>query len=257
MERLVEKTSELEPLQIKSDSLVAKECPKHGPYESQAITVNGIETLKHRGLCPKCMQENRERAEEEERQRRCKTLLSCSDIPLRFKGCSIDGLAGSSPGIVHVRKVCKGFVQNFQERGPSLVFIGNVGTGKTHAACAIGLELMRAGHSVKYTSEYKMTKAIKGTWNEDSERSEDQVIREYLQPDLLIIDEIGLAFDSSAQRILFYQVMNGRYEAMKPCIIIGNLTQAELTEHLGERILDRLREGGGVTVVFDWASHRK
>ena len=40
-----------------------------------------------------------------------------------------------------------------------------------------------------------------------------------------------------------------------PTLLIGNLDLAEMSDLLGERIIDRYREGGKV-LVFDWESHR-
>ncbi|EIG27035.1 hypothetical protein HMPREF1054_2009, partial [Haemophilus paraphrohaemolyticus HK411] len=51
--------------------------------------------------------------------------------------------------------------------------------------------------------------------------------------------------------------INERYEAMKPTILISNLSQQELGAYVGERIVDRMREGGGAMIAFDWESYRK
>ena len=50
--------------------------------------------------------------------------------------------------------------------------------------------------------------------------------------------------------------MNGRYEQMRPTIVLSNLVRDELSAYLGARVLDRLTEGGGVVVAFDWDSYR-
>ncbi len=43
---------------------------------------------------------------------------------------------------------------------------------------------------------------------------------------------------------------------MKPTIITANLTKSELNQYLGERVMDRLTEGGGAIIAFDWGSYR-
>ena len=46
------------------------------------------------------------------------------------------------------------------------------------------------------------------------------------------------------------------YEAMLPTAIVTNLGLDELTKEMGERVIDRLREGDRSLVIFDWASER-
>jgi DNA replication protein DnaC len=43
---------------------------------------------------------------------------------------------------------------------------------------------------------------------------------------------------------------------MKSTILISNLAIPQLTETLGERVIDRFRDEGMV-LVFDWESYRK
>lgn len=58
------------------------------------------------------------------------------------------------------------------------------------------------------------------------------------------------------QHILF-NVIDGRYQNALPTIIISNLTVEGVTSYLGERSMDRLREGGGRVLQFLWESYRK
>ena len=44
---------------------------------------------------------------------------------------------------------------------------------------------------------------------------------------------------------------------MKPTILLSNLNIEGLGEYLGERVMDRLREGGGKMIAFDWDSYRR
>jgi DNA replication protein DnaC len=44
---------------------------------------------------------------------------------------------------------------------------------------------------------------------------------------------------------------------MRPTILIGNLTAAEMEEYLGERIMERLMDLGSIMVAFTWSSHRR
>jgi DNA replication protein DnaC len=73
---------------------------------------------------------------------------------------------------------------------------------------------------------------------------------------LLIIDEIGVQFGSPFETNLMFDILNERYEKLRPTLLLSNLTAPEIKAFLGERIYDRLREDGGQFVPFDWQSHR-
>ena len=42
----------------------------------------------------------------------------------------------------------------------------------------------------------------------------------------------------------------------KPTILISNLDINDLKEYITERVIDRMREGGGQKIVFNWESNR-
>ena len=54
--------------------------------------------------------------------------------------------------------------------------------------------------------------------------------------DLLIIDEVEVSFSSETEKILLYQIINGRYEKSLPTILCSNLNFKDLVVHCGERV---------------------
>lgn len=52
-----------------------------------------------------------------------------------------------------------------------------------------------------------------------------------------------------------FEILNGRYQELRPTILISNLNTDALESLLGQRIMDRYRECGSV-LAFDWQSHR-
>ena len=103
----------------------------------------------------------------------------------------------------------------------------------------------------------RIARDIKNSWNRDSQISEERAIKTYTDKDLLIIDEIGIQFGSEAEKIILFEIINTRYEQMKPTILISNLSEQELGAYIGERVLDRMMEGQGAIIAFDWESYRK
>ncbi|MGC8384980.1 ATP-binding protein [Pseudomonas aeruginosa] len=77
-----------------------------------------------------------------------------------------------------------------------------------------------------------------------------------MAPDLLILDEVGVQYGKEAELVTLFDVMNARYSACKPSIVLSNLTLEEIEVFLGQRVMDRLRENGGRAVSFNWESER-
>ena len=135
--------------------------------------------------------------------------------------------------------------------------LGNYGTGKNALAAAICQEIAGAGFSSVHTTVLKMLRRIKSTWNRKSEEDEQTVIDAFIIPDLLVVDEIGVQFGSETEKLLIFEALNGRYEDKKPTILISNLTEPkELSDYLGARVMDRMREGQAGILKFGWKSHR-
>jgi DNA replication protein DnaC len=72
----------------------------------------------------------------------------------------------------------------------------------------------------------------------------------------LIIDEVGMQFGSDTEKMIIFDIIDGRYNNMLPTILISNLELSEVKELIGDRSIDRLREDGGVVVAMKWASNR-
>jgi DNA replication protein DnaC len=119
--------------------------------------------------------------------------------------------------------------------------IGGSGTGKTHAATALGLSLCRLGKRVKFvTAAGLVTQLEEAQQQHRLDRSLTQLDR----LDLLIVDELGyLSFSRSGAELLF-QVFADRYER-RSLLITSNLPFGEWGQVFqGERmtaaLLDRL-----------------
>lgn len=97
---------------------------------------------------------------------------------------------------------------------------------------------------------------VKDTYRRDSDTSESEIIKRLAFPHLLIIDEIGVQYGSDAEKNILFDIINERYESLRPTILISNLNLPKLAEYAGDRVIDRMKEGGGKVLIFDWKSHR-
>lgn len=258
-----------------SESKIRKTCPTHGEYDEVTIE-NPFKRFGEKLInlgCPACHKERieREAAEQQreaelERQRiRRQNALKSAGIPKRFQSRTFENYQADSVGQQRAKRTAKQYADEFAnalETGQSLIFTGKTGTGKTHLANAIANQVMQAGHSAAFMSVRELVGRVKETWNKRSEKTESEVIRELVKLDLLILDEVGVQFDSDAERLIMFDVINGRYEDVKPTVVLSNYPVdstdgPSIRKVLGDRVIDRLREGGGKMIAFDWESFRK
>lgn len=216
--------------------------------------------------CPEC--EKLMKAEEEKRQKeqlaenkrfKIARLFSQAGIPSRFQERNFSNYRAETLETQRALKIVKKYADNFEDRlahGGGLILCGKPGTGKTHLATAIANQVILTGRSVVFTSVMRAIRSVKDTYRKDSEFNEQQAINKYLLPQLLIIDEVGVQFGSDTEKMILFEILNGRYECTLPTILISNLPEKELADYIGERIIDRLKEGGGALIAFDWESYR-
>lgn len=236
-------------------------CEAHGEYES---------TLYPTGwsICDSCQavrDEERRKEEWEQRKKddeaqRIQRLLKRAAIPPRFADRRLSTYVPTCAESEKALGLAKKYADEFEsakETGAGLILCGGVGTGKTHIAVGIAHEIIERGMSAVFTSVFGAVRRVKETYRRDSEETETDVIKGFVSPDLLILDEVGVQFGSDTEKLIMFEIINGRYEEMKPTIIISNLAKDSLGQFIGERVIDRLREGGGKLIAFDWPSYRR
>jgi DNA replication protein DnaC len=216
--------------------------------------------------CPACSKEDAEREaaertekERAERQAKIEARLEQAGIPALFRDRSFENYQINTQAQETAWSRFHGFATAFRrhlERGTVLVGIGKVGTGKSHLACAAANYLMARGHTVYFTSTARLFTKIRGTWSRSSEMTEEQMLRQFESIDLMILDEIGLQRGTDDEQRTLHELLEARRLNCKPTILLTNLNHKELQTYLGERFIDRLTESG-VSVKFDWESHRK
>ena len=111
-----------------------------------------------------------------------------------------------------------------------MLFIGPPGVGKTHLAQAIGYEAIKQGHTVRYRSIFDL---VADFLSEEALAQRDKTLRQYLKPDLLIIDDMGLKqLPKHAGEYLFEVIMR-RYETRSTI-----MTSNRPTEDWGKLLQD-------------------
>jgi DNA replication protein DnaC len=140
--------------------------------------------------------------------------------------------------------------------GTLLVAMGKFGTGKTHLACAAANQVMARGYTAYFTSITRLFTKIRSTWAKSSDMTEEQMLKQFEQIDLMIIDEIGVQRGTADEERTLHELLEARRLNCRPTILLTNIGAKELKSYVGERFWDRLDESG-VSVLFDWESHRR
>lgn len=155
--------------------------------------------------------------------------------------------------------ICKQYALNFgdaMQAGSSLLLIGNPGTGKNHLMYAIANHVLNSGYKVLFTKATYFLRQIKATYNKSySGPNEQQIINNLLKPDLLLLDEIGNQGGTGFEERIIFEVIDGRNEEFKPIIMASNCLLNEITNVIGNRSFDRLKENAKV-LDFPWSSYR-
>ncbi len=182
-------------------------------------------------------------------------------IPRRFMDRTFAGYQAQTLAQRQALAVCRDYAERFdavRDRGSCLLLVGGPGTGKTHLACAILAEVIRAGNTGLFISVSAALRLIRDADSPRAQRSESEAFALLTAPDLLVLDEVGVAIGNEAKRrTMLFDVLDTRYAEMRPSILIGNLTATEMEAYLGERTLARLMELSSATVPFTWPSHRR
>lgn len=248
-----------------NEQIVTKTCPRHGDYEARSMALMGREIITE---CPQCIQDQRSAeiaqraaAERHAMEQRLERLLGRALIPKRFASLGFDSYHPDNDRAARVKAACVRYAERFEERlamGGGLTLCGNTGTGKTHLACAIANHVMREhGRTALFTSITRMSARIKSSYSPGAPMTEEQAITVFVEPDLLIIDELGAQRGTETELLLAQEVINERYLDVRPTILISNLSEQELAQFVGDRAMNRMLEGKGAVLAFDWESHRR
>ena len=239
-------------------------CHIHGDYEVKYINAfNG--KIWVNDSCSDCIKQSDEKIrisdELEKKEQHDKVIADLKHSKRIRAGISkrnlykgFDDYNCSSEGQTKAINDCKRFVETFPS-DKSLIMVGGVGTGKTLLASII-IEKLVDKNKCEIIKLIEIIRCLKASWSKNSDTDEQGVIDYFVRLDLLIIDEVGSQFGSDTEKLFIFEIIDGRYQDMKQTILISNLDIDGIKECIGERCVDRLREGGGSMIAFDWKSSR-
>ena len=239
-------------------------CRTHGDFNARKVSAGRVEMVIR--TCPRCADDavsaaERKKIEDDQKNRRDsyeRRLNECC-IPPRFVGQTFQNYVVSGDGQRHAVKVCEDYAQEFYKHlknGDGLIFTGNTGNGKNHLAIGIAQAIIENGYMAQYITASDFISKMTAWQTDKSAASQDSIVGMMTQPDLLILDEVGVGSSTDFQRDTLFRLIDARYRERKPVILMGNVSMAELRLFVGERSFDRLKQMTLRQVPFTWASYR-
>lgn len=180
----------------------------------------------------------------------------------RFADVSLDNYETYDDRQKKVLAYCRNYISHVDEitgQGKSLTFLGPPGTGKNHLAYAIAKELILQDVSVTSVGLDDLIIEIKESWRDDN-LSEFGVLRKYQEMEYLIIEEIGVQFNSETEKKYLFKILDYKYRHLKPFMLISNGTEKQFRDYIDmtgySRIWDRLHEVNRI-IPCTWESYRR
>lgn len=137
--------------------------------------------------------------------------------------------------------------------GGIIALIGIRGGGKTRLAAEVVRKVSK--DKADYVTAMDLFLRIRESFGKKSTESEREIVKDYAKAPILIIDELQERGGSEWEDRILTHIIDKRYGAMLPTIIIANLTEPALMQCLGESITSRLHETGGI-IEISKISHR-
>ena len=142
--------------------------------------------------------------------------------------------------------------------GRNLILQGNSGRGKSHLVIAIAYRAIQNGFSARFVTAAVLIESLSVASRQG--RLQEQLVH-YLQPHVLVIDEVGyLSYGPDAANVLFH-IVNERHQRGRPMLFTTNKPPLTawgdvLHDHdLAEAIVDRVLEHGRL-LLLDGPSYR-
>jgi DNA replication protein DnaC len=182
------------------------------------------------------------------RQRALEQRLRRARLPKRKTLAEYDF---TFPKRIPKQTIVRLFDCDFVTRQECAVFIGPTGTGKSHLLDALGYTACEKGFSVRYARVVEMmnvltTAHLGGTL--------EKKLREYTNPQLLLLDELGyLPIDKRGADLLF-QVVAARYESGSIVVSTNRAFRDwgaifDVDNTLATAMIDRLMHHGEAIVI--------
>lgn len=138
----------------------------------------------------------------------------------------------------------------------NLVLKGQQGNGKTTVAWSLCLKTLRANPSASVEFVEWLQLLDLASDAEGYSESARNRLYDFESADLLVLNEFGgTRLNTDARYARIFDLIDSRCSRERRTIYTTNFTDAELVEHVGVRLVDRITEG--LNLKFEHPSYRK
>ena len=169
-------------------------------------------------------------------------LTDFASMRLDYYEDRVDPKLGVSPR-QHMQDIiayCRDYAACFTPAADSLLLQGATGIGKTHLCLAIARRVTEQGYGVVYGSVQPLIRRLEA---EHFGRTQGDSEAQLTSCDLLVLDDLGMEFDTPFSRACLYNVLNARLLEGRPTVISTNLSFTALQERYGDQIASRISGG--------------
>ena len=186
----------------------------------------------------------------------------------RYKNVTFENSeTGTNSSFDRAFKRCRKYCELYEEtikNGYGIYLFGDKGVGKTHLTACMAHNLISKCVPVLFTNLFEISKAVKSTFNRESNQTEQNLIERFANIEVLFFDDLGTEIfnkssgDTWLQSLLF-DIINKRYNSKKATIFSSNHSLNELINERGiaEKTVDRISEmTSGAVMKIEGASLR-
>jgi DNA replication protein DnaC len=235
-------------------------CKKHGEYVAYF-------SKKGPSECPSCAEDEanidrllRQRCQNKQiSEAKIRETFKRSSVPPLFKEVTFKSYIPSCTRAEEILSSLKRYSDGFDEfskSGASILMHGTSGTGKTMLGAALLNSIMNNGYTALYIECPSAISWIKRSWVRNPEVSQDEQIEKFIEPDILMIDDLPKGCNRETERQMIWSIINSRVMNLKPTITTSPMDNNQLEKRLHKEVVRRL-SFRGKSFLFSWDSYEE